>query len=172
LTDQGNATVETAIRRIRDLNDKIVDAAREGGTEAVETYERLLENLADAQDEAGERGADWVREFANAQAAFTRQLASAFPSLLQRIGRHGRALGEAATEQARRVPGVGQAEGLVRGALSREGDLPIADYDQLTVEQIVERLPGMSESDRTKVQVYESRTKNRKGVHDAIDKLR
>ena len=41
--------------------------------------------------------------------------------------------------QARRVPGVTQVEGEVKGAVASESDLPIARYDSLKVEEVVAR---------------------------------
>ena len=41
------------------------------------------------------------------------------------------------TRQARKVPGVAQAEGQVKGAVASQSDLAIAGYDKLTAEEIV-----------------------------------
>lgn len=165
-------SVESAVERIRVLNERVVQAARHGGEESLRSYERLLENVAEAQEAAGERSADWIREFARAQATFTRQLAEAFPAFLQRVGARGKELGADASERARQVPGVAEAEGRVRGAVAREQDLPIRDYDRLTVQQINDQLRGLSEVDLRKVEAYEARTKNRKTVRDRISNLR
>jgi len=188
-----NPAIESAVERIRELNDRIVRAAKQGGEESLKTYERMLENLADAQEAAGDRGAEWIREFARAQASFTRQLADAFPALLQRLGARGKELGARAAEQARRVPGVSGAEGAARGATATAGgaaatargatataagaaageeDLPIPSYDSLTVQVINQRLRGLSPEDLSKIDAYEARTKNRKTVRDRISALR
>jgi polyhydroxyalkanoate synthesis regulator phasin len=169
---RSSARVESAVERIRELNDRIVKSAKQGGEESIRTYERMLENLAEAQEAAGTRSSDWIREFARAQASFTRQLAEAFPALLQRLGARGREIGGEAGDQARKAPGVSQAEGLVRGAVARGEDLPIKNYDDLTVQEINKRLAGLSEVQLGKVDAYEARTKNRKTVHDKIDALR
>jgi hypothetical protein len=167
-----NARIESAITRVRELNDRIVTRAREGGEESIEAYQRMLENVAEAQEAAGDRGAEWVRGFASAQAAFTRQLAEAFPSLLERIGLRAKEVSDAAVEKARQVPGVREAEGGVRGAVSREQDLPIANYDELTVAEINEQLDRLSDVELSRIDAYEARTKNRKTVHDKISHLR
>ena len=77
-----------------------------------------------------------------------------------------------ATRQARRVPGVVQAQGAVQGAVASEEDLPIADYDALTAEDIVARLRELSQVDLAKVDVYERKTEGRTTVLDRIDALR
>jgi hypothetical protein len=167
-----NARIESAVDRIRELNDRIVDAAREGGEESVKTYERMLENLAKAQEAAGDRGAEWIREVTKAQAAFTRQLADAVPSLLQKVGLQARDAGKSATAKVHEMPGGALVEGAARGALSREEDLPIPGYDTKNVQQITDQLDRLSQVELGRVAAYEARTKNRKTVLEKIDSLR
>src|SRR6201991_441382 len=56
-----------------------------------------------------------------------------------------------AARQARKVPGVAQVEGQVKGAVASESDLAIARYDTLTAEEITDRLPSLSQIDLAKV---------------------
>ncbi|HEY4005586.1 MAG TPA: hypothetical protein VGM60_10445 [Pseudonocardia sp.] len=167
-----NSAIESAVGRIRELNERIVNVAKEGGEESVRTYERVLENLAEAVETAGERGAEWIQEFARTQAAFTRRLAEAFPALLERLGVQSREAADEAKAKIREVPELAEAEGVARGALSREQDLPIAGYDDLNVEEISSQLEGLSLVELGRVEAYEARTKNRKTVHDRISTLR
>lgn len=69
---------------------------------------------------------------------------------------------------AREVPGVAEAEGEVRGAVAGEDDLPLAGYDNLTVDQITERLGGLSQVQLATIDGYERAHKNRAGVLRAI----
>ena len=48
-------------------------------------------------------------------------------------------------DQARKVPGVAAAEGAITGAVATEQDLPIADYDKQTADDIAARLKGFSQ---------------------------
>ncbi|MCA1682415.1 MAG: ferritin-like domain-containing protein [Actinobacteria bacterium] len=66
--------------------------------------------------------------------------------------------------QARRVPGVAQVEGEIKGALAGEADLPIDDYDDLTAAEIVDKLPGLSQIDLAKIDAYERKHQNRTTV--------
>jgi ferritin-like metal-binding protein YciE len=77
-----------------------------------------------------------------------------------------------ATRQARRVPGVSQAEGAAKGAVASEEDLPIPDYDALTAEEIVARLPELTQVDLAKVEAYERKTDSRRTILDRISSLR
>ena len=142
--------------------------ARQGGEESLRAYKELLENVAEAEEAAGNRTAEWVQAFARAQASFTRELATAFPALLERLGSGLGSVAGTAADQARKVPGAETAEGEAKGAVSVEDDLPIKDYDDLNVGDVTAKLEGLSATDLGKVDAYERRTKNRKTVLDKI----
>jgi ferritin-like metal-binding protein YciE/TPR repeat protein len=74
--------------------------------------------------------------------------------------------------RARKVPGVAQAEGRVKGAVASENDLAIPRYDALTAGEIIGRLAGLSQIDLAKIDSYERRNKNRATVLDRIASLR
>jgi ferritin-like metal-binding protein YciE len=74
--------------------------------------------------------------------------------------------------QARKVPGVAQAEGQVKGALASEGDLAIARYDSLTADEITAKLTDLSQIDLAKIDSYERKNQNRTTVLSRITSLR
>ena len=74
--------------------------------------------------------------------------------------------------KARKVPGVAQAEGQVKGALASEGDLAITGYGKLTAAEIVEKLPSLSQVDLAKIDSYERKNENRKTILSRITSLR
>jgi ferritin-like metal-binding protein YciE len=74
--------------------------------------------------------------------------------------------------QARKVPGVAQVEGQVKGAVASESDLAIARYDSLTAEEITGRLGELSQIDLAKLDSYERRHQNRTTVLDRVSSLR
>jgi ferritin-like metal-binding protein YciE len=74
--------------------------------------------------------------------------------------------------QARQVPGVAQIEGQIKGAVASEGDLAIPRYDSLTAEQILSKLPELSQIDLAKVDSYERKSNNRSTVLSRISALR
>ena len=76
------------------------------------------------------------------------------------------------TRQARKVPGVAQAEGQVKGAVASESDLAIAGYEKLTAEEIVSKLSELSQIDLAKVDSYERKHQNRTTVVERITTLR
>ncbi|MBA2350050.1 MAG: DUF892 family protein [Solirubrobacterales bacterium] len=73
--------------------------------------------------------------------------------------------------QARKVPGVARAEGRAKGAVADAGDLAIARYDSLTVEEIGTRLPGLSQIELLKLDTYERAHENRTTVTDRVKTL-
>ena len=74
--------------------------------------------------------------------------------------------------QARKVPGVAQVEGQVKGAVASQSDLAIAGYDKLTAEQIVAKLSELSQIDLAKVDSYERKHENRTTVLERVSTLR
>ena len=74
--------------------------------------------------------------------------------------------------RARKVPGVAQVEGEVKGAVADEADLPIPRYDSLTADEITSRLTGLSQIDLAKVDGYERREQNRSTILSRINTLR
>jgi ferritin-like metal-binding protein YciE len=76
------------------------------------------------------------------------------------------------TRQARKVPGVAQAEGQIKGAVASQSDLAIAGYDKLTAEEIVSKLSELSQIDLAKVDSYERKHQNRTTVVERITTLR
>lgn len=163
---------EAAAERIRDLNEQIVERIKSGGESALEAYERTLKTVADYQEAAGARGAEWVTGLAEAQAHFTRELASASPTAARELGKRLDEATDAATRRARRVPGEPRAEGAVRGAVAREQDLPIAGYDDLSVRDVNSRLPSLPEVELNTVEAYERKHKKRKTILLKIESLR
>ena len=74
--------------------------------------------------------------------------------------------------QARKVPGVAQAEGEVKGALASEADLAIARYDSLTADEITAKLTDVSQIDLAKIDSYERKNQNRTTVLSRVTSLR
>ena len=74
--------------------------------------------------------------------------------------------------QARKIPGVAQVEGQLKGAVASEDDLAIARYDSLTAEEIVNKLPELSQLDLAKLDSYERKHDNRTTVLSPLTALR
>jgi ferritin-like metal-binding protein YciE len=79
-----------------------------------------------------------------------------------------RKTGAKAKQTARKAPGAARAE----GAVAREQDLPIARYDQLNADEILTRLPELSQRELVVVETYERKTDNRTTILNRISALR
>ena len=134
--------LERVLREIPKLTDAVVRAEVKGNP----SFDVTTTGAADAVREAGES--------AKTTARATRTRA------------------KRATRQARKVPGVAQAEGQVKGAVASEGDLAIARYDKLTAEEITGKLPELSQIDLAKIDAYERKNENRTTVLSRISSLR
>jgi ferritin-like metal-binding protein YciE len=89
----------------------------------------------------------------------------------KRTARQGAGQAKRTARQARKVPGVARAEGTVKGAVASESDLAIANYDSLSVDEILGRLSELSQVDLAKVNAYERKNQNRSTVTSRIDSL-
>ena len=74
-------------------------------------------------------------------------------------------------DQARKIPGVAAAEGAITGAVATEQDLPIADYDKQTADEIAARLNGFSQRELRTIDAYERKHENRATITDKIAKV-
>jgi polyhydroxyalkanoate synthesis regulator protein len=78
---QAEKNTDQATKRIRDLNEQILDFGRNAGTGFLEAYEKNLQTFADYQDKvADQTKVDWVASLARAQANFTREISRVYTS--------------------------------------------------------------------------------------------
>jgi ferritin-like metal-binding protein YciE len=90
----------------------------------------------------------------------------------RRTARRAGAGAKRASRQAPKVPGVAEAEGEIKGAPASEEDLPIARYNELTADEIVGRLPGLSQVDLAKIDAYEGKNQSRTTILSRVSSLR
>jgi len=134
--------LELVMREIPKLTDAVVGADVEGKP----SYDITTTGAADATREA-------ARE-------------------VKQTARGTKARAKRTARQARKVPGVAQVEGQIKGAVASEEDLAIARYDSLTAEEILSKLPELSQIDLAKVDSYERKNDNRTTVLSRISALR
>jgi hypothetical protein len=78
---QADTDIDQATKRIRDLNEQVLDFGRKAGTGFLEAYEKNLETFAGFQDKvADQTKVDWVANIARAQANFTREISRVYAS--------------------------------------------------------------------------------------------
>jgi ferritin-like metal-binding protein YciE len=136
------AMLDRLLREIPKLTDAVVKADIKGQP----SYDVTTTGAGDAVRDAGEATKKAARKTTTA----TRKTA----------------------RNARKVPGAAQAEGRVKGAAASADDLPIARYDALTADDVVGKLPGLSQIDLAKLDAYERKSHNRTTVLSRISSLR
>ena len=140
------ADEEKMLRRVLREIPKLTDAVVRADVEGKSSYDVTTTGAADGAREAGEA----TKHAARKSGAATKR----------------------AARQARKVPGVAQAEGEIKGAVAGEGDLAIARYDTLTADEITGRLAELSQIDLAKVDAYERKHQNRTTILSRITSLR
>ncbi|NLG23368.1 MAG: hypothetical protein GX555_18290 [Actinomycetales bacterium] len=71
--------VEEAADRIRELNEKLITAAKQSGNVSLDAYEKTLQSLVDFQQKAaGATQLDWVQALAKTHADFVTEVSTAF----------------------------------------------------------------------------------------------
>jgi hypothetical protein len=154
--DQATADLLAALRRqdeqlLQQLHDSVAQNAR-----AV---------AAAANGIVQENGGGW----ADAAARTVRTTADRVQDVAQTGVRRARG---AAAGAVREMPEPTRMAEEVQGAVTREEELPIARFSQLSVGEIKQQLRPLSQSDLTVIEGYERTHANRPGVLDAIEQLR
>jgi hypothetical protein len=73
--------VEETVERIRELNERILDAGKKTGGAYLDAYEKALQSIADYQEQiAQQTDIEWISTIVDAQARFTRELTKVFVS--------------------------------------------------------------------------------------------
>jgi hypothetical protein len=72
---------EATTERIRDLNERILDAGKKAGNAYLDAYEKTLQSIADYQETtAKQTDVEWISTVVDAQARFTRELTKVYVS--------------------------------------------------------------------------------------------
>jgi hypothetical protein len=75
------------------------------------------------------------------------------------------------SDKIRKIPAFAAAESAVTGAITAERDLPIADYDKQTAQDIAGKLKGFSQRELRMISAYETKRENRATVTNKIATL-
>ncbi len=80
-TNDERTVVDETTDRIRQLNERAIDAARKAGSAYLDAYERTLKSIVEYEERlAGASPVDWVRNVIEAQAEFTREVGNLYAS--------------------------------------------------------------------------------------------
>jgi ferritin-like metal-binding protein YciE len=163
------AAIERLATQLRD--ERTAELAASIGGDEQRMYERVLREipkLTDAVVRAEVKGEHVYDVSTTGAAEEFEEVADA----VRGKAREAVAGAKRASRQARKVPGVAEVEGQIKGAVASEEDLPIPAYDELTADEIVARLPDLSQIDLAKIEAYERRHQNRTTILSRSSSLR
>jgi ferritin-like metal-binding protein YciE len=173
------ADEEKMLQRILRELPKLTDAVVRADVNGDGSYDITTTGAGEAVREAGTATRDAVRKTtaatkrtARKTTAATKRTARKTTAATERTASGTTAATKRTARRARKVPGVAQAEGQIKGALASEGDLAIARYDTLTADEVNARLSELSQIDLAKVDSYERKNQDRTTVLDRIATLR
>jgi hypothetical protein len=79
--NESQSTMDETTQRIRDLNERILDAGKKAGGAYLTAYEKALQSIVDYQEQvAKQTDVEWVSTIIEAQARFTRELTRLYVS--------------------------------------------------------------------------------------------
>jgi hypothetical protein len=74
-------TADETTERIRDFNERVIDAGKKAGGAYLDAYEKAAQSLVDYQEQvAKQTDVEWVSTIVDAQAKFTRELTKVYVS--------------------------------------------------------------------------------------------
>jgi hypothetical protein len=80
-SQSGARAAEDTADRIRELNERIIERAREAGETYLDAYERALETIAQYNQQlASASPVEWVQRVIDAQATFMREIGNLYSS--------------------------------------------------------------------------------------------
>lgn len=79
--NENTEAVAETVERIRELNERILEAGKKTGGAYLDAYEQALKSIADYQEQvAKQTDVEWVSTIVDAQARFTRELTKVYVS--------------------------------------------------------------------------------------------
>lgn len=82
----GAAAAEEAVTRIRELNEALIQSAKQAGQASLDAYENALQSLVDFQSKvADDSQIEWVATLANMQAKFVQDLSGYYVNAMRDI---------------------------------------------------------------------------------------
>lgn len=72
-------SVEEATKRVRDLNERMIESSKSAGLQTLDTYENALQSLADFSQKVGSASQpDWVSALVATQAKFVTDVSASY----------------------------------------------------------------------------------------------
>ena len=158
---------QDAVNQATAFGEQVLSSFGSAGRVSLDVLERGADTVASFQEQLADRAQfDWVADALRTQANLTREMTGAYVSVAGRLlGQAGDAAAPVA-ETARATARAGAA-----AAAPAAGDLPIASYDELTADEIADRLTSLSQAELAAVAAYEQANQARSTVLERIESL-
>ena len=73
------ASVEDTVKRIQEMNERMIESSKSAGRVALDAYEKALQSMLDFQEKvAGASQLDWVSALAGTHAQFIQDVSAAY----------------------------------------------------------------------------------------------
>lgn len=178
------------LANLQEENSRVVRDFWTNGSKLIELQQRNMQffqswmtggvDYLRNQAEHNQRAAEAFAESVRAQQESLRKLGEDWTGLYEELASTSRSHAEEGVQNARQATEQGlqavqetaeQTEKMVRQASPRvsANDLPISNYDNLSVSEASQRLDSLSNDDLRKVRTYEKQNKNRDSLVNQID---
>ena len=78
-TQFDTASVEDTVKRIQEMNERMIESSKSAGRVALDAYEKALQSMLDFQEKvAGASQLDWVSALAATHAQFIQDVSAAY----------------------------------------------------------------------------------------------
>jgi hypothetical protein len=78
--------LEAAAQRLRKLNERIIEAGKDAGGTALDSYEKALKTIASSIERGpGSSDVEWLSHLATAQAKFLRDVTAAWTKAARKV---------------------------------------------------------------------------------------
>ena len=79
-------SAEEATKRIRDLNERLIESSKSAGKVALDAYEKALQSLVDFEDKAAsDSQLEWVSALATTHAKFVAEMSSSYTEAARQL---------------------------------------------------------------------------------------
>jgi hypothetical protein len=85
-TKTGAPTIDAAFDQVRDLNEQVLSATRKAGNLYLDSYEKAVDRTIELERRlAGMTQQEWLKSLIEAQADFTREVASSYTTAVRTV---------------------------------------------------------------------------------------
>jgi hypothetical protein len=147
------------LREQAESNARTAEVVAQSASEQQESFQKLAEQLGSTYEGLFSSWDRYAKENLRRAQQVTEQVAERGIEAAEQVSRQGLRVAEDAAEQTERA-----------ARKADPNDLPIKDYDKLTVSEISSKLDGLTVADLRKVEAYEKRNKNRETVIEQIER--